>query len=305
MHTKISLSVTLPSLAMQEETKIDEGIQADENDDGGGDAASSASISAAAVVAARTHQTALCTSKRRRKKREIILIKIGKNRILDLDIIVVTSSEKKGRNEEEHAPPPPSSTSHSKQVYIEKVYFCFFEFMNSLYFIIAAPAAAAVLTSAATTTHNPKVIYCASNINTFTIIVVRKHCYYHQFVSQSNQTGCRAILVLYPSAIATMPNNPSSFSYCHCPWKIRKHSYESTYFPSAILLPKWTQQSSLFHSLPHRHHPNNIHHYLPPWWHPYNTSSLKLSRRRIRTPSHDGCLNNSRRWGSSNVVAPH
>ena len=177
--------------------------------------------------------------------------------------------------------------------------------MHSLYFIIAAPAAAAaVLASAATTTHNPKVIYGGSNINTFTITVVRieahftwKHRYYHQFVSQS---------VLYPSsAVATMPNNPSSFSYCHCPWKIRKHSYESTYFPSAILLPKRTQQSSLSYSLPHRHHPNNIHHYLPPWWHPYNTSSLKLSRRRIITPSHDGCLNNSRRWGSSNVVAPH
>ena len=50
MHTKVSSSVALPSLAMQEETKIDEGIQADENDDGGGDAASSASITAAAVV---------------------------------------------------------------------------------------------------------------------------------------------------------------------------------------------------------------------------------------------------------------
>lgn len=55
--------------------------------------------------------------------------------------------------------------------YIEKVYFCFLEFMYSLYFIIAAPAPA-LLSSTATTTHNPKVIY-GSNINTFAIIVVR------------------------------------------------------------------------------------------------------------------------------------
>lgn len=65
MHTKFSSFVALPSLAMQEETKIEEGIQANEDDDGGGDAASSRSITpaaTAAVVAARTHQTTLCTT---------------------------------------------------------------------------------------------------------------------------------------------------------------------------------------------------------------------------------------------------